>query len=314
MSDPDTFTVRVKQIQYEADGVVSLLLTPVDGGALPAVEPGAHVRLDLGEGLRRQYSLCGDPARRDAYRVAVRLDAAGRGGSRYVHERLRAGDLLPITVPRNRFSLVEGSEYLFVAGGIGITPLLPMIEAVERAGARWSLAYAGRTRAGMAFVDDLARHGDRVTLHVADQGGRLSVAEVLATAGPATEVYCCGPERLLAEVESLVADPARLHVERFAGTELDEPVLAGAFEVECHGSGAVLTVGPEQTVLEALEQAGEFVDSDCREGICGSCEVKVLAGRPDHRDGLLSPEERAANDRMMVCVSRSLDPRLVLDV
>lgn len=292
-----------------ADGVVSLGLAPAAGGDLPQWTPGAHVDLLLPNGLVRQYSLCGPPG--GDYRIAVLREPAGRGGSAYVHDRLTEGSRVTLAGPRNNFALAPASAYLFIAGGIGITPLLPMLATAEAAGADWRLVYGGRARTSMAFRDELRRYGDRVSVRPERETGLLDLPSILAAAPPDAHVYCCGPEGLLRAVEDLVT-PDLLHVERFTHREPDP--TGGAFEVELATSGRTLTVDPGVSILDSLERAGIFPLSSCREGTCGTCETTVLDGRPDHRDSLLTPAERAANDLMFICVSRSLSPRLVLDL
>lgn len=294
-----------------AAGVVALTLRDPVGAPVPEWEPGAHVDLVLGDDLVRQYSLCGDPADRSALRLAVLREPDGRGGSAFVHDRLREGELVRIGMPRNNFRLVEASRYLFVAGGVGITPILPMVAAVDASGAEWRLVYGGRSRASMAFVDELVdKYGARVTVCPQDETGLLDLDALLSEPDPATAIYCCGPEPLLAAVEARLP-PGVPHVERFAGT-----AAAGgsAFEVVLARSGRTLTVPEDRSVLATVEAAGVAVLSSCREGTCGTCETDVLEGTPDHRDVLLTEEERAAGESMMICVSRSAGGRLVLDL
>jgi ferredoxin-NADP reductase len=299
-----------------ADGVLGLTLAHPDGDPLPDWEPGAHVDLVLRPDLVRQYSLCGDPADRRQWRIAVLREPAGRGGSAYVHDRLAVGERVTVAGPRNRFPLQRAPRYLFIAGGIGITPILPMLAAAERAGARWRLVYGGRRLASMAFRADLAGYGARVTTWPQDHCGLLDLDSLLGTPEPETLVYCCGPEPLLAAVEQRCrAWPAgALHVERFAAAPALSPSADTGFEVELRATGRTLTVAPGSSILHAVEQAGVAVLSSCREGTCGTCETDVLAGVPDHRDCVLTAAERAAGDVMMICVSRSLTPRLVLDL
>jgi ferredoxin-NADP reductase len=295
-----------------ADGVALLTLRPPDGGPAPSWEPGAHIDVVVAPGLTRQYSLCGDPADRSALRIAVLREDTGRGGSRAVHDDLGEGDLLTVDGPRNNFPLVPADRYLFVAGGIGITPLLPMIAAAQARGADWRLAYGGRTRDAMAFRAELcASYGDRVTVFPQDETGLLDLDALLGGPPPGTEVYCCGPEPLLAAVEER-CPAASLHVERF--TPVADTGPRAAFEIDLAVSGRTLAVPPGRSILETVEGAGIRVLSSCREGTCGTCETAVLEGVPDHRDVLLTDEERAACDTMMICVSRSRTPRLVLDL
>lgn len=311
ISDADP-RLRVLAARAVAEGVRELLLGPAAGGPLPAWTPGAHVDLVLRPGLVRQYSLCGDPADRTRWRVAVLREAAGRGGSAHVHDVLRPGDLVTARGPRNHFPLRPAPAYLFVAGGIGITPLLPMIAATARAGADWRLLYGGRRRASMAYLDELARYGGRVEVRPQDELGLLDLDAALAAAPPDAHVYCCGPEPLLRAVEDRCAGP-RLHVERFSPKPVD-PAATSAFDVVLRRSGLRLRVGAGTSVLAALQAAGVAVLDSCREGTCGTCETAVLAGRPDHRDSVLDEAERAGGASMMVCVSRSLTPELELDL
>ncbi|MFI5592365.1 PDR/VanB family oxidoreductase [Amycolatopsis sp. NPDC051758] len=297
--------------EHLADDVVRLTLRDPDGAALPAWKPGAHLDLVLGPDLVRQYSLCGDPADRSVLQVAVLREPAGRGGSAYVHERLAAGETLRVRGPRNHFVLEPAPRYLFVAGGIGITPLVPMIAAAEAAGAGWRLLYGGRTRASMAFAAELGgRYGDRVELVPQDQLGLLDLDAAVA-AEPGAAVYCCGPEPLLTAMEDRCA-PGTLHVERF--TAKPDPGAKTVFEVELAQSGRTLAVPADRSVLEVVEESGVPVLSSCREGTCGTCETGVLAGVPDHRDAVLTAAEQEAGDVMMICVSRCAGPRLVLDL
>jgi tetrachlorobenzoquinone reductase len=307
----------VRSMTWEAADVMSVTLAGLDGAPLPPWEPGAHLELDLGERVR-QYSLCGRPGEPGTYRIAVLHERGGRGGSAYVHEELRPGTTVRAHGPRNRFPLEDASRYLFLAGGIGITPLLPMIARAAGGGVPWRLVYGGRSRESMAFLPELARYGSAVTVVPEDRDGRPDLDALLGTPEPGTAVYCCGPEGLLAAVEERCAawPEGALHVERFAAAPRD-PALDGedtAFEVECAQSGLTVGVAAGETVMDALERAGVQVPNACREGICGSCETPVLAGVPAHRDGLLTDAEREAGKTMMPCVSRSLSPRLVLDL
>ena len=307
---------RVAAKREVADGVVTLSLNEVDDHPLPSWEPGAHVDLILDSAPTRQYSLCGDPADRHKYRLGILRDPEGRGGSTYVHDRLSVGDVVRLRGPRNNFPLVGSRRYLFLAGGIGITPILAMIRAAEAAGADWRLVYGGRRRVSMAFLDELAQYGDRVDVRPQDESGLLPLPTLLGTPQPETLVYCCGPEPLLAAVESNCTGwpKGSLHVERFAPKPQAEPVRTDAFEVVLRRSELTLTVPPERSILSVVEEAGVGVLSSCAEGTCGTCEATVLEGEPDHLDSVLSEEERRANDCMMVCVSRSRTARLVLDL
>ena len=310
----------VRDVRPVADGVVAVELADPAGAPLPAWTPGAHVdlvlRTDAGEELVRQYSLCGDPADDSRWRVGVLLAADGRGGSAAVHA-LRPGATVRTRGPRNHFPLVASPRYLFVAGGIGITPLLPMVAEADATGADWTLLYGGRSRASMAFADELARHGDRVALAPQDETGLPDLAALLADPRPDTLVYCCGPEGLLAAVEELCTawPPGALHLERFSARPQEPAAGADAeFELVLQRSGLTLTVPADRTVFEVVEDAGVSVLGSCLEGVCGTCETEVVDGDVDHRDSVLNADERAANEFMMICVSRCRSGRLTLDL
>jgi ferredoxin-NADP reductase len=303
----------------EAEGVVSLTLRHHAGEDLPAWEPGAHIDLILQDGLIRQYSLCGDPADRTAWQVAVLREPAGSGGSAYVHDKMAEGMSVRVRGPRNNFALMPSPRYLFVAGGIGITPILPMVAAAEAAGAEWTLLYGGRGRASMAFADRLAAsYADRVRITPEDECGLLDLASYLAHPAPGTLVYCCGPEPLLNAVEERCAAdwPAGvLHIERFkAKDDTEGEGDAASFEVELRQSGLTLTVPPQHSILQTVQDAGVQVLYSCTEGVCGTCETDIVEGEADHRDSVLTADEQAANETMMICVSRCRGSRLVLDL
>jgi ferredoxin-NADP reductase len=293
----------------EADGVVGVELALPSGGALPAWTPGAHIDVELPGGLTRQYSLCGDPADVTRWRIGVLREADGRGGSRWIADELAEGATLRIRGPRNHFPLEPADRYVFVAGGIGITPLLPM--AVAATGADWVLHYGGRTRASMAFLGELAGFGGRVRVYPQDEVGPLDLGAILG--GPAALVYCCGPTGLIDALEARCPAGA-LRVERFTAAPVVTEGPDSAFEVVCERSGVTVTVPPGTSVLGAVEEAGVDVLSSCAEGICGTCETTVLEGEPDHRDSLLTEDEKASGDTMLICVSRCRGARLVLDL
>jgi ferredoxin-NADP reductase len=299
-----------------ADGVVVLTLRDRWGGDLPEWEPGAHIDLVLKPCLVRQYSLCGDPSDRRRWRLGVLLEHEGRGGSRHIHENLTEGAVVRVRGPRNHFALMPSKRYLFIAGGIGVTPIVPMLAAAEAAGADWRLVYGGRTRSSIAFHEELsARYGERVLVQPQDETGLLDLDSLLGRPAEDTLVYCCGPEPLLQAVEGRCAAWPRgsLRVERFAPRATEEAVLQ-TFEVELRRSCLRLVVPPEKSILDVVGEARIQVLSSCTEGTCGTCETVVIEGIPEHRDSVLTEEERAVGDAMMICVSRSLTPRLVLDL
>ncbi|MFI0352118.1 PDR/VanB family oxidoreductase [Actinomadura sp. 9N407] len=298
-----------------ADGVAALTLRDPGGGPLPSWEAGAHIDLVLRDDLVRRYSLCGDPSDTSGWRLAVLREDAGRGGSSHVHDHLQEGAVLDVRGPRNHFAYEPSRRALFIAGGIGITPVLPMLAAAEAAGVDWRLLYGGRRRSSMAFLPELARYGERVQVRPQDETGLLDLDAVLAEPEPDTLVYCCGPEPLLAAVEERCArwPPGSLRVERFTASPQNLEGDTG-FEVELALSGRTVRVPPDGSILGAVEEAGIAALSSCREGTCGTCETAVLGGEPDHRDGVLTEAERRDAGVMMICVSRSLTPRLVLEL
>ncbi|MFE9630529.1 PDR/VanB family oxidoreductase [Streptomyces sp. NPDC006463] len=286
-------------------GVLELTLQSPE---LPAWTPGAHVDVTLPSGLVRQYSLCGDPADSGTYRIAIRLVEDGRGGSREAHAQLVEGAELELRPPRNRFELVPAASYVFVAGGIGITPILPMLRAATAAGADWTLLYGGRSRASMPFLPELALHGDRVVLLPQDEVGLPDLSS-LSAPRPGTLVYCCGPEPLMHAVTAAVPSGVPVHLERFTPAA---PGPARAFTVELHSSGRTLEVGAAETTLAAVRRALPDTPYSCQQGFCGTCQHRVLSGEVDHRDDLLTDQER--EDSMLLCVSRAKGAHLTLDL
>lgn len=301
-----------------AGGVVALELQDPTGAELPPWEPGAHIDLVLSDSLIRQYSLCGDPEDRASWRIGVLREPVGRGGSAFVHDQIRVSSTVRVRGPRNHFSLDHAPSYLFIAGGIGVTPILAMVRAAARAGADWRLIYSGRQLASMAFRDELRSYGPRVEFWPKDERGYAPIAEAIKTISTSESplVYCCGPEGLLGAVTTeceVQGISDRLRIERFkAGVEDDTP--ADTFKIVLNRSGLDLTVPPNKTIMEVCREAGVEVDSSCEAGICSTCETRVLSGVPDHRDSVLTRKEREAGKIMLVCVSRSVSDRLVLDL
>jgi ferredoxin-NADP reductase len=330
VSEPTTQTTTVHEYSTElvvrrreavAEGIVTLDLVDAAGGELPAWEPGAHIDLLLDEGLVRQYSLCGDPSDAGTWRVGVLLDPNSRGGSQYVHERLQEGATIRVRGPRNHFPLVDSPKYLFIAGGIGITPMKAMAESAERAGIDWSLWYLGRRRSTMAFQQELTdTFGGRVMVWSDEErGGFFDLAAALAEPAEDTLIYSCGPEPLLTAVEKASArwPEGCLHIERFAAKAPSAETLAEAldsYQVVCQRSGVTVEVADGVPMLDALEDAGIPIMSSCGEGICGTCRATVLEGTPDHRDSLLTEAERASGNAILPCVSHSRSEKLVLDL
>lgn len=317
--------LRVTDIRAEARDVMSLALAAEDGTALPSVSAGSHLDIELRPGLIRSYSICAWEG--DGYRVGVGLNANGRGGSRHVHHRLRVGDALRAGLPRNHFPLATGaSRHVFVAGGIGITPLLAMARACQMAAEDWTLIYCARSRLRAAFLDELVALGgrDRVETWFAEEDGAAWDAAARLSAAPAAgeHVYCCGPGGLMQAVADATRHypPAQVHFEWFAAPAAEvAPAGTGpqpdrGFQLRLARSGMNLTVGADETVLACLERAGVEVPWSCREGLCGSCQAGVLAGDIDHRDMVLSTAEQQAGSSMMVCVSRARGECLTLDL
>lgn len=312
---PKKIQVRLRSLVWEAPGVLSLDLVAADGRTLPSFDPGAHIDLHLPDGAIRQYSLCGDPSDLSRYRVGVR---AVKGGlcSQFIHHKLRPGELLRISAPRNNFPLADAARYLFVAGGIGITPLLTMMKAASAKGRAWTLFYCNRHTQDAPFLEEIHALGGNISLHDSTAGTRLDVASRLGTPQANTLLYCCGPERLMTAVEDATANWPQdsVRFEWFAPRSRPADETSGSFDVVCQASGLTLTVPADKTVLTVLNEAGIDVPCSCQQGICGTCEVRVLAGEVDHRDSILSSAERAANETMMTCVSRAKGARLVLDI
>lgn len=306
-------TVRVAAMRLESADVVSIELRGIDEHALLPTSPGSHVDVRFPNGLTRPYSVV--IGEEQVYVVAVKRESGSQGASAYVHDRLRIGDVVQVSAPRNHFSLADNAEpSLLIAGGIGITPLLSMAWALERAGRPWRLYYTARDAVAAPFVRELRQLGDRVRLHSSRSEGRIDLAALVADTEPGTHFYCCGPAGMLdafAEATQNV-DSAHVHMERFGVSA--PPADSGSFEVRLAQSGRRVRVDPEVSLLDALLRAGVDINYSCRQGICGSCEVRVLEGIPEHRDEILTEAERASNKTMMLCCSRACSPTLVLDL
>jgi ferredoxin-NADP reductase len=306
--------VRVAAVTPLVEDVVAIDLVS-DLRALPVVAAGSHLDLLLPDGLgERQYSLMAAPD--GVWRIGVLREPDGEGGSAWVHASLRAGDEVRVRGPRNLFAFTPAASapVVFLAAGIGITPISSMIAAASAQGLDWQLHYSGRARSRMALVDALlADHPDRISVYVSDEGTRADLVALAATLAPDAVVYCCGPAHYLAAVEEAFAG-LTLHVERFEAKDLTPPVYPHTFEVELALTGVTVEVPLDRSILEAAEEAGAFVLSSCRAGTCGTCETEVIEGEVDHRDSILTPEEQEANEVMYVCVSRAACPRLVLEL
>jgi ferredoxin-NADP reductase len=314
MIDGDTgvLELEVISLRRESNCVLAVELADPENRVLPAWEPGAHIDLGLPECVR-QYSLAGDPDDRYRYRIAVLLEPESTGGSTYVHTQLRPGELVEVGGPRNHFPLVEAPDYLMIAGGVGITPILPMIRQLDREGRSWKLLYGGRSRKSMAYLDEMGQYGERVDIRPFDEHGHLDLEAALTQCSADTVVYCCGPEGLIAAVEALSASrpSGTLHVERFAAPDRDDEDDLEAFELVLAKSGRRLTVPADCSALDVLDAAGIALPNACRDGVCGSCETRVLSGIPLHRDALADDN---CTDLIYPCVSRAQSAELVLDL
>lgn len=319
MNQTCTLSVSVRQMRVESDGVLSLELVRPDGGLLPVWEPGAHIDVDLGNGVLRQYSLCGSPTHLESYRIGVLKEPASRGGSIRVHEAVRPGQEVRISEPRNNFELSNNTKpVIFIAGGIGITPILAMARQAHEQGRNFHLHYGGRSRKNMAFLKEIGSFGDRVSINADDREGMLDLDSILKDAHTGDyEIYVCGPGGLLDEVERRSQEWPRgtFHCERFVPKVIEAPVDGEReFTVSCAQSNLLVTVPTDVSILESLEQAGVDVPSSCREGTCGTCETDIISGTPDHRDSLLSSDEQESGETMLICVSRCKTNLLELDI
>jgi len=313
----DTRELLVKRIGYEAERIQSYELIARTDGELAPFTAGSHIDLHLPNGMIRSYSLVNDPRERHRYLIAVNRDAESRGGSSHIHDAVRVGDIITVSGPRNNFALHEQAEHsILIAGGIGITPLLSMIRRLEALGLRWELFYAARTRAAAAFLDELGRYRSRVHLDFDDERSGLvfDLATIVTNAPARAHLYCCGPVPMLEAFEAASAGrPAdHVHVEYFNAREA--PATRGGFAVKLARSNRTIAVEAGKTILDALLDAGITANYACTEGVCGTCETRVLEGIPDHRDQFLSEEEQAANKSVMICCSGAKSRMLVLDL
>ncbi|GMU02484.1 PDR/VanB family oxidoreductase [Corallococcus caeni] len=320
----NTLRLRVARITREAEGIQSYELVSQDGGALPEFEAGAHLDVQVpGLNGMRQYSLCNDPGETHRYVIAVQRDANGRGGSKAMHDHVHEGDVLTVSEPINDFPLLYGRSYVLIAGGIGITPLLAMARLLERTGAQWVLHYCARDADRTAFRELLSTPSFAGRVHLHHDGGDptkgLDVRALLATRGPGTRLYCCGPAGLMKAVREAAAlhkwPWEKVHFEAFTaeGTSATHATAEEDFEVALKSTGQVLRVPAGKTVLNVLRTHGVKVESDCEAGSCGTCVTRVCEGTPDHRDTFFQ-QESAGDARMLVCVSRARSKRLVLDL
>jgi ferredoxin-NADP reductase len=320
MTAQTSIDVRVTRISYRTPDIHSFELTSLNGADLPMFSAGAHVEVMLPSGVRRPYSLHNRPGDTKRYEIAVKLEAAGRGGSRFLHEKVRVGDVLAISPPINHFELVDGAaRYVLVGAGIGVTPIIAMARQLSERGADFVFHYCGRTPESLAFLAEAIEIcGDRLRTYVdgGDPARGLDVRRLVEDAAPDAETYCCGPASLIAAVRDATPDARRhsLHFESFAapaslpGRSSSDPGL----EVEIAETGEVIPLRPDQSVLDVLRECGHDVESSCEAGTCGACKTRLLEGEVDHQDFVLADDER--REWMMVCVSRPRNGRIKLDL
>lgn len=320
LSDQTPAELLVRSVTWVADGVVTLDLVDPEGRRLPQWEAGSHIDVILPSGLIRQYSLCGDLNDHRCYRIGVLRDPASRGGSIEIHDTALVGRRITVRGPRNHFPLDDASSFLFLAGGIGVTPMIPMLQEAERRGTPWRLVYGGRSRRTMAFLDEIAKRTDgSYEVITEEEVGYPDFDTILSGLEEGTAVYCCGPTAMIDVVEAKCEKylkPGTLHVERFTAAPVDtnaEPLDNDSFEVELAKTGVTLTVPPDRSLLRTvLEVVPTFLYS-CEEGYCGTCEATCLEGDVDHRDTVLTDEEKDEG-KIMLCVSRANSRKLVLDL
>jgi len=322
MNAPSMLRVRVTRKTVEAQDICSFELANVDGTPLPSFSAGSHIDVHLPNGLTRQYSLCNDPTESHRYLIGVLRDPGSRGGSAAMHELVKEGDVLHVSPPKNHFPLAhEAAHSVLVAGGIGVTPILCMAERLAMAGASFEMHYCTRSPERTAFLQRIraSSFADKVQFHFDDgaEGQKLQLHRLLSPVRPGTHLYVCGPKGfmdwLLGAARSAGWPEAQLHYE-FFGAEIVKSDDDQSFEVKLASSGKVITVGKEQTVVQALAAIGVEVATSCEQGVCGTCLTRVLEGEPDHKDMYLTPEEQAANDQFTPCCSRSKSALLVLDL
>ncbi len=319
MSNQPAHTALVRMLRHEAPGIMSIELVPPRGERFPTFEPGAHIDLHLASGLVRSYSLLNPASETHRYVVGVQIDPKGRGGSRFIHENFRVGMSVGLSAPRNLFALDETAEHsVLIAGGIGVTPILCMYRRLVELGRPVHMLYCARSEDHAAFLDELRSFGGALDLHFdADHGGRpVDLTAYLAEAPAGAHVYCCGPAPMLDAFDRAceAVGIENRHVERFAAVPQAQPAASHGYQVELARSRRTVEVASGQSLLDSLLAAGVDVDHSCMEGICGSCETRVLSGCPDHRDSVLSASERAGNTVMMICVSGCKGEKLVLDL
>lgn len=315
-TETEQYLVVVARRRVSED-TIELEFAEATGKPLPEWGAGAHIDLKISNGMVRQYSLMQGLRDPNNWRIAVLIERKGRGGSLFIDKELKVESVVKSVGPRNHFPLNPAEKYLFVAGGIGITPLLQMIDKAEEQGIAWELAYLGRSPETMSYHIELQeRFGSRVKVFAKSAGQRFDVEAQLSRLGPETHIYCCGPERLMLSLESAIGDEGinRIHVERFHPREIKFSEPDHEFTVYCQKSDEEITVPIDESILMAADFAGIEISGDCLEGTCGACETRVFEGEVDHRDSVLSAQAQAEGGTMMICVSRAKGKRLVIDL
>jgi vanillate O-demethylase ferredoxin subunit len=319
----ETLTVTVAECRAEAADIKAFKLVPAGGTALPRAEAGAHIDLLLPNGLVRQYSLCNGPEESGFYLIAIKRDEPSRGGSEWIHAALAQGQKVEISAPRNQFPLrADAAKHYLLAGGIGVTPLYAMARSLAKADADFEMHYFARSDAHFAFRRELGE--PPLALHTRLYAGldvaetQAAIAAVLARAEaePASHLYVCGPAPFIDMCLAMTAHwpEGRVHFERFSAVPVVREGGDHEFTVELAESGMTVTVPVGKSIVEALREHKIYIDTDCEEGICGTCMTTVLSGAVDHRDSILTPQEIARGEVMLPCVSRAKGDKIVLDI
>ena len=314
--------VKIARKALEAEGIVSLELCSVDGGCLPAFEPGAHVDLHVMPGVVRQYSLCGSPQELGSYRIAVLREPASRGGSAAVHDVLMEGDIIDMGAPANLFPLAASPYALLFAGGIGITPILSMANRLWADGVSFELHYSARSEARMAFLREInnGAYSHRLRIHLDDgpPEQKLDVRGVLREAPPGSHLYVCGPLGYIAHVADAARafkwDEGSIHLEYFGNAAAIRAGSDRPFLIRVASSGKIVNVGAQEPATTALAREGVCIPVACEQGICGTCIIRIIEGVPEHRDMYLTDREKAANELFLPCCSRAAGEMLVIDL
>lgn len=322
MKDLELIPVIVNRLSNNGSGNISLQLVAEQGGYLPAYSAGAHIDIFIPEAGARQYSLCSQKSNGEYYEVCVKRASLSAGGSHYIHQKLKQGDRLMISSPRNHFPLPSAKNYLLFAGGIGITPLLAMAEEISNQGIDFELHYYVSREQQTAFISRCAapKLANNVFLHYSDANDSLRrrTPGCLRNPHPDTAVVACGPDGFIQRLQDIMQQnhwqPEQLSFERFTNAQLNNRQDKTSFYIQLNSSGQRFLVGPDQTIAEVLLSAGADIMLSCEQGICGSCITDVLEGIPDHRDCVLTEEERDENTQITVCCSRAKSPLLVLDL